>query len=141
MEAAKKPQRTREERLELIKAARSRFTDALGVERDKARISLVSLHLGLCWLLLGNVVDAREWTAKAHEAAVQAMKEILSKAVNHNGPSESEVINNITAFAAFFSWPILFMLGPNLWEKATNRKSEELRRLALSQGGATTGLH
>lgn len=57
------PYRSPQDRVELITKARDSFYDAFGQEHTPLRRSLISLHIGICWLALGSLYDARSWIA------------------------------------------------------------------------------
>jgi hypothetical protein len=133
LEAALKPHRTREERLELLKAARGSFTDALGMERDKARTSLISLHLGFCWLLLGAEKDAREWAQMAHRTAVEAMKDILTEAASDKGLTRNRYLDPALVFVMFFTSAATLGAGYLFWDRVISRRTDKVMRKALTQ--------
>lgn len=133
LEAALKPHRTREEQLELLKAARNSFTDALGMERDKARISLIALHLGFCWLLLGAEKDAREWTQMAHRTAVESMKDILAEAASDKGLTHNRYLDPALTFVIFFTSAATLGAGYLFWDRVISKRTDKVLRRALSQ--------
>ncbi|MBZ4421847.1 hypothetical protein [Myxococcus sp. RHSTA-1-4] len=133
LEAALKPHRTRDERLELLKAARASFTDALGMERDKARTSLIALHLGFCWLLLGAERDAREWLQMAHRTAVEAMKDILSEAATDKGLTRNRYLDPALGFFMFFTSAATLGAGYLFWDRVISKHTDKVLRRALTQ--------
>ncbi|MFP2925915.1 hypothetical protein ACLESO_11995 [Pyxidicoccus sp. 3LG] len=133
LEAALKPHRMRDERVELLKAARSSFTDALGMERDKARCSLIALHLGFSWLLLGAVKDAREWTLLAHRTAVEAMKDILTEAAGDKGLTRNRYLDPALVFVMFFTSAATLGAGYLFWDRVISKRTDKVMRKALTQ--------
>jgi len=133
LQAALKPHRTREEQEELLKAARDSFTDALGTEQDKARTSLISLHLGLCWLLLGAEKDAREWTMMAHRTAVESMKDILTEAASDKGLTRSRLLAPALVFLMFFTSAATLGAGYLFWDRLIGKRADKVMRRALTQ--------
>lgn len=133
LESALKPHRTRDEQLELLKAARGSFTDALGMERDKARTSLVALHLGLCWLLLGAERDAREWVQMAHRTAVESMKDILTEAAAGQGLARHRYLNPALNFVIFFTSAATLGAGYLFWDRVISKRTDKVLRAALGQ--------
>ncbi|MFP2908890.1 hypothetical protein ACLESD_28340 [Pyxidicoccus sp. 3LFB2] len=133
LEAALKPHRTRDEQVELLKAARGSFTDALGMERDKARTSLISLHLGLCWMLLGAEKDAREWTQLAHRTAVESMKDILTEATTEKGLTRNRYLDPALVFVMFFTSAATLGAGYLFWDRVISKRADKVMRRALTQ--------
>ncbi|WP_171818008.1 hypothetical protein [Pyxidicoccus fallax] len=133
LESALKPHRTRDERLELLKAARGSFTDALGMERDKARVSLTALHLGFCWLLLGAEKDAREWIQMAHRTAVEAMKDILTEAATDKGLTHNRYLDPALTFFMFFTSAATLGAGYLFWDHVISKRTDKVMRRALTQ--------
>lgn len=133
LEAALKPHRTRDDRLELLKAARNSFTDALGMERDKARTSLIALHLGFCWLLLGAEKDAREWTQMAHRTAVESMKDILAEAAADQGLTHNRYLDPAMNFLIFFTSAATLGAGYLFWDRVISKRTDKVLRRALNQ--------
>ncbi|MCP3137859.1 hypothetical protein [Pyxidicoccus xibeiensis] len=133
LEAAMKPHRTREEQVELLKSARGSFTDALGMERDKARSSLIALHLGFSWLLLGAVKDAREWTQLAHRTAVEAMKDILTEAAVDKGLTHNRYLDPALVFVMFFTSAATLGAGYLFWDRVISKRTDKVMRRALNQ--------
>ncbi|QSQ25603.1 hypothetical protein JY651_12005 [Pyxidicoccus parkwayensis] len=133
LEAALKPHRTRDEQLELLKAARNSFTDALGMERDKARVSLTALHLGFCWLLLGAEKDAREWVQMAHRTAVESMKDILEEAAHDKGLTRNRLLDPALNFFIFFTSAATLGAGYLFWDRVISKRTDKVLRRALVQ--------
>ncbi|WP_164014275.1 hypothetical protein [Pyxidicoccus trucidator] len=133
LEAALKPHRMRDDQMELLKAARASFTDALGMERDKARISLIALHLGLCWLLLGAEKDAREWTLMAHRTAVESMKDILTEAASDKGLTHNRYLDPALTFFMFFTSAATLGAGYLFWDQVISKRADKVMRRALTQ--------
>ncbi|QDE83858.1 hypothetical protein BHS07_21135 [Myxococcus xanthus] len=133
LEAVRAPQATRDEQLERLKSARSCFTDAMGTERDKARLSFIALHLGLCWLMLGAERDAREWTQLAHRTAVEAMKDILVEASKHQGLTQNRYLDPALTFFMFFTSTATLGAGYLFWDRVLSKRTGTVMRRALGQ--------
>ncbi|AEI67675.1 hypothetical protein [Corallococcus macrosporus] len=133
LEAARVAHAPRDEQLERLKAARGCFTEAMGMERDKARLSFIALHLGLCWLLLGAERDAREWTQLAHRTAVEAMKDILVDASKHQGLTRNRYLDPAITFFMFFTSAATLGAGYLFWDRVLSKRTGTVMRRALVQ--------
>lgn len=133
LEAALETRRAREERLALLHAARASFTDALSLEQDKVRASLVTLHLGCCELLLGAEKQAREWLQLAHRTAVEAMKDLLSEATRDKGLTRNRFLDPALVFLMFFTSAATLGAGYLFWDRVISQRTDKVLRRALTQ--------
>ncbi|MBZ4399491.1 MULTISPECIES: hypothetical protein [unclassified Myxococcus] len=133
LEASTRPSCTRDERLEQIRAAGHRFTEALGAERDTARVSLISLHLGLCRLLLGSPKDAREWLGMANQSAVETLKDILTEATGEQGFTRNRLLGGMLNFVMFFTSSATLGAGYLVWDRVMSKRSDKVLRRALAR--------
>ncbi|WP_426752543.1 hypothetical protein [Myxococcus sp. Y35] len=133
LDAARTAHAARDAQLEHLKSARECFQEALGLERDKARQSLISLHLGLCWWMFGAERDAREWLQRAHRSAVEAMKDILIDASNASGLTRNRLLDPALNFFMFFTSAATLGAGYLFWERVLSRFTDKRMRRALGQ--------
>lgn len=133
LETATQPECTREAQLELLKSASHCFTEALGAERDTARVSLISLHLGVCRLLLGSPKDAREWAAMANQAAVETLKDILTEATGEQGFTRNRYLGGVLNFVIFFTSSATLGAGYLVWDRVMSKRADKVLRRALAR--------
>jgi hypothetical protein len=75
---AKKPQRSEEDRQKYIEYARLAFVEAHGQEQevqDYFRIAIIQYHIAICWFLLGQMEDARDWFNDAYTTASRVLEQ------------------------------------------------------------------
>ncbi|MCP3105225.1 hypothetical protein LZ198_40785 [Myxococcus sp. K15C18031901] len=133
LEAATRPYCARDERMDLVRSASHCFTEALRTERDAARLSLISLHLGICGLLLGGPKDAREWTSIAHQTAVEALKGILSQALAEQAPTRNRYLGGVLNFIIFFTSSATLGAGYLAWDRLLSKRTDKVLRRALAR--------
>ena len=133
LEAATRPYCARDERMELVRSASQCFTEALRLERDTARLSLISLHLGICGLLLGGPKDAREWTSIAHQTAVEALKGILAHAMAERALSRNRYLGGMLNFLIFFTSSATLGAGYLVWDRVLSKRTDRVLRRAMER--------
>lgn len=83
MATAAKAHRTPEESLEFVAKARDSFYSAYGKERsDPYRRTLVEYQIGLCWSLLGQHADAKNFLEAAYTSSWEARKHLYNRALD-----------------------------------------------------------
>ena len=133
LEAVRADDISRDARLERLRSARECIKEALALEHDKARQSLLALHLGLCWWMFGAERDAREWTHLAHRSAVEAMKEILVDASNTPGLTRNRLLDPALNFFMFFTSAATLGAGYLFWDRVLSRHTGKVMGRALAQ--------
>jgi hypothetical protein len=116
------------ERASLIRLARDRFTDALSVEGDPARQSVIALHLALSWLLLNDPAEARLWLERAHNNGEHAVDSLVAE-----GKRDPKLLtgNNVVDGIVFF----VSLPAAALWEKRLEQSVD--RQLREAHSGLT----
>ncbi|QSQ15924.1 hypothetical protein [Myxococcus landrumensis] len=133
LEAAAKPQCSRDERLEHLKSASLCFTQALSVERDAARVSLLALHVAMCRLLLGVPKESREWLGMAHQGAAETLKDILTEATGAQGFTRNRYLGGMLNFVIYFTSSATLGAGYLFWDRVMSKRADKVLRRALTR--------
>ena len=97
--------RQKTDRIQLLKEARTSFTQALGQDPEPVRRCLAAIHLACVWLVLGSPHDAERSLREAHVEALQAVmivirsKRPLSERLDFSGLDKIVRNNRFTRLA------------------------------------------